>query len=107
MQPSNFRLIALTSCVGKLFTIILKNRQFKFMLSNKYLDGSVQKAFMMATPGCLEHQFKLASIIQDARTKHKSLTVCWLDCGNAYGSVHHSLIDFSLKHCHMHQQNST
>ena len=99
-EPSNFRPIALTSCVGKLFTTILKNRWLEFMLSNKYHDTSVQKAFMTATPGCLEHQSKLASIIQDARTKHKSLTVCWLDLANAYGSVHHSLIDFSLKHYH-------
>ena len=99
-EPSHFRPIALISCVGKLFTTILKNRWLEFMLSNKYLDRSVQKAFMTATPGCLEHQSKLASIIQDARTKHKSLAVCWLDLANAYGSVHHSLIDFSLQHYH-------
>ena len=67
---------------------------------HQYLDRSVQKGFMMATPGCLEHQSKLASIIQDARMKLKSLTVCWLNLANAYSSVHHSLIDFSLKHCH-------
>ena len=95
-EPSNFRPIAFTSCVGKLFTTILKNRWLEFMLSKEYLDRSVQKTFMTATPGCLEHQSKLASIIQDARTKHKSLAVCWLDLANAYGSVHQSLIDFSL-----------
>ena len=99
-EPSNFHPIALTSCVGKLFTTILKNRWFEFMLSNKYLDRSVQKAFMTVTPGCLENQSKMVSIIQDARMKHKSLTVCWLDLASAYGSVHHSLIDFSLKHYH-------
>ena len=99
-EPSNFRPIALTSCVGKLFTTVLKNRWLRYMLSNKYLDRSVQKAFMTATPGCLEHQSKLASILQDAKKKHKSLSVCWLDLANAYGSVHHSLIDFSLRHYH-------
>ena len=31
---------------------------------------------------------------------HKSLAVCWLDLANAYGSVHHSLINFSLRHYH-------
>ena len=30
------------------------------------------------------HQSKLASIIQDARTKHKSLTVCWLDLKQSF-----------------------
>ena len=99
-SPSNFRPIALTSCVGKLFTTILKNRWLEFMLVNKYLDRSIQKAFMTATPGCIEHQSKLAAILHDAKKKHKSLTVCWLDLANAYGSVHHSLIDYSLRHYH-------
>ena len=74
-EPSNFRPIALTSCVGKLFTTILKNRWLEFMLSNKYLDRSVQKPFMTATPGCLEHQSKMASIIQDARSEQVSNSV--------------------------------
>ena len=26
--------------------------------------------------------------------------MCWLDLANAYGSVHHSLIDYALKHYH-------
>ena len=98
--PSNFRPIALTSCVGKLFTTILCRRWLSFMLSNKYLDKGIQKAFMPRTPGCIEHHLKLATVLQDARKKHRSLAVCWLDLANAYGSVHHSLITFSLQHYH-------
>ena len=70
------------------------------MLANGYLDHSVQKAFMNKTSGCIEHQAKLAAILRDAHNKHKSLAVCWLDLANAYGSVHHSLINFSLAHYH-------
>ena len=55
---------------------------------------------MSATPGCVEHHCKLASILAEARKKHKSLAVCWLDLANAYGSVHHSLIQFSVEHYH-------
>ena len=96
--PSNFRPIALTSCVGKLFTTILRNRWLAFMVTNRYLDRSVQKA--SKTPGCIEDHLKLATVIRDARKKHKSLAVCWLDLANAYGSVHHSLISFSLQYYH-------
>ena len=39
-------------------------------------------------------------MIEDARKKHKSLSVCWLDIANAYGSVDHNLIQFSLKDYH-------
>ena len=51
-------------------------------------------------PGCFKHQAKLATAIQEARRKHKSLTVCWLDLANAYGSVHHQLIHFTLNYYH-------
>ena len=39
-------------------------------------------------------------MLAEARKKHKSLSVCWLDLANAYGSVHHSLIEYSLDHYH-------
>ena len=98
--PNNFRPIALTPCVGKLFTTIFCRRWLSFMLSNKYLDRGIQKAFMPRTPGCIEHHLKLATVGQNVRKKHRSLAVCWLDLANAYGSVHHSLITFSLQHYH-------
>ena len=68
------------------------------MIENEYLDPSIQKAFMPATPGYIEHQMKLSSILSEARKKHKSLAICWVDLANAYGRVHHSLIQFSLVH---------
>ena len=68
------------------------------MVANKYLDSSVQKAFLPTVPGCTEHHLKLSSILAEAHSNHKSVAVCWLDLANAYGSVHHPLIDFSLRH---------
>ena len=98
---ANFRpiaLIALTSCIGKLFTTIMKNRLLSLMTSNGYFDPNIQKAFMPSVPGCLEHYTKLATAIHEAHTHHKSLAVCWLDLSNAYDNVHHDLISFSLTH---------
>ena len=99
-NPGNFRPIALTPCVGKLFTTLLRNRWLTYMLVNGYLNPSLQKAFMPTVPGCTEHHLKLSSILSDARKKHRSLAVCWLYLANAYGSVNHSLIQFSLAHYH-------
>lgn len=90
-NPANFRPIALTSCVGKLFTTMLKNRWLKFMTANNYLNTTVQKALLPGIPGCLEHYHKLLTIIRDAHKKHRSLSVCWLDLANAYRSVPHQL----------------
>ena len=41
--------------------------------------------------------------ITEAHKNHHSLTVCWLDLANAYGSVHqchHTLIDYAPQHYH-------
>ena len=70
------------------------------MVANGYLDTSVQKAFLPNIPGCLEQYEKLCAVIQEAHRRHRSLTICWLDLANAYGSVHHQLIKFALKHYH-------
>ena len=53
---------------------------------------------MPGVPGCLKQYQKLCVAISDAHNKHRSLTVCWLDLANAYGSVHHGLIKFALDH---------
>ena len=71
--PSNFHPIALTSCIGKLFTTLLKDRWLQFMVGNNYLDTSVQKAFLPNISGCLEQYQKLQSIIKDVHYKHRSL----------------------------------
>ena len=61
------------------------------MLVNGYFDMAIQRV-------CIEHQLILSTVISEARKKHKALTVCWLDLANAYGSVNHSLIHYSLHH---------
>ena len=70
------------------------------MRVNNYLNSDIQKAFLPTVPGVTEHQAKLAAIIKAARGAKRSLAVAWLDIANAYGSVHHSLIQFVMTHYH-------
>ena len=97
-SPSSFRPIALTPAVSKLLSSILKDRWLRHMRVNNYLDTDLQKAFLPTVPGVTEHHAKLASVIKSAHSDKRSLAVAWLDIANAYGSVHHSLIQFSLSH---------
>ena len=55
---------------------------------------------MPSTLGVVEHQVKLAAVIKAARKQKCCLAIAWLDIANAYGSVHHSLIQFSFAHYH-------
>ena len=82
------------------YAVLKRYRWLTYMLQNNYMDTTIQKAFVHGIPGCTEHQFKLATAIQEARKKHRSLTICWLDLANAYGSVPHQLIQFTLRHYH-------
>ena len=69
-----------------------------FMMANGYLNTMIQKAFVDSVSGYTEHHVKLFSIIdQEARQNHKALAVCWLDLANAYSSMQHSLICYSLE----------
>ena len=99
-NPSNFRPIALTSCVSRVFTSLVKRRWLLFMVSNNYFNTATQKAFINGVPGCSEHHLKLLSILREAQSRCKSLCICWLNLANAFGSVHHDLIKYSLSHYH-------
>lgn len=100
-NPSNFRPIALTSCMGKVFTSVLKHRLLDYATRNNYLDLSIQKAFADSIPGCIEHHFKLSSALNEAKQQQKNICICWIDLANAYGSVHHNLIFLALEHYHL------
>ena len=53
---------------------------------------------MPGISGCTEQSTKVTAALREAHTRHRSVTVCWWDLANAYGSVHHGLIQFSLQH---------
>ena len=104
-SPANFRPIALTPAISKLLSGILRNRWLKHVRLNNYLDSNLQKAFLSTIPGVSEHHAKLASIIKSTKQAKRSLAIAWLDITNAFWSVHHSLIQFSLAHYHARPQN--
>ena len=96
-DPSNFRMIALSSCIGKLFHLILSRRLTTFLLENKIIDNAVQKAFLPGISGCFEHNTIMQEAIRHARTKKKTLHVTFFDLADAFGSVPHQLINFTLE----------
>ena len=69
--------------------------------ANGYIDTSAQKGGVPGFSGCIEHTSAISQLIREANINKTDLTVVWLDLANAYGTVPHQLIDFSLKHHHV------
>ena len=91
-DPGNFRLIALTLVVGKVFHKIISFRLKEYLQKNNVIDTSVQKGFITGLPGVFEHVYSLSAILQDANSAKRPLMITFLNLKNAFGSVPHQLI---------------
>ena len=96
-DPSEFRPIALLNAEGRLFFSIMNVRLSDYMRKNKYIDVSVQKGFMERLSGCIEHSETMHQALLDAHANGRDLCISWIDLANAYGSVRHSMILFTLE----------
>ena len=97
----SFRPISLLNVEGKIFFGVIARRMTSFLLQNKYINTSVQKAGIPGFPGCLEHAQMIWNSLMTAKREKKELHVVWLDLANAYGSVPHNCIKFALKFFHI------
>ena len=88
--PSNFRPITITleTVPLKIFTSILRNRMYRFLNENNYIENSIQKGFVSGMTGTFEHIAHLAQMIKQAKLKQRSIVVTLLDLKNAFGEVH-------------------
>jgi hypothetical protein len=99
-NPADFRPIALTNTIGKIFFSVFSKRLERFMHENAFTSFT-QKGFKAGTPGCLEHSFAMFEALLDAKHEQRQIVVTWLDLCNAYGSVKHNLIQFALHWYHV------
>jgi hypothetical protein len=100
-QPDEMRPITILNAEGRIFFTVCQERMADFMVKNKYIDHSVQKAFLPEMAGCIEHGTLWAEMMKDAKRKQRSLCMIWLDLANAYGSVRHSLALFAMRWYHI------
>ena len=98
---SEFRPIAITSTIGKIFFSVVSERLQVYMLKNKFISQRLQKGFLAGMPGCLEHAFSLTEALKNANQHQRQIVVTWIDLANAYGSVRHNLIQFALHWYHV------
>jgi hypothetical protein len=100
-RPDEFRPIAITNTIGKIFFSFISARLQRYMVKNKYINTSTQKGFLFGVPGCIEHSFALFEALRKCKTGKRALVLSWIDLANAYGSVRHNLIQFALNWYHV------
>ena len=83
-NPSSFRMISLTANIGKLYHTLESTRTLNFMIHNKYLDPSAQKAYIQGINGCVEHIHVIQEVIQDAKFQKKTVHITWVDLIDAF-----------------------
>ena len=83
-----------------MFTSLLRNRVFTFLINNKYIESYYQKDFMPGMSGILEHIVEMSYTINHSRKQQRMVTITLIDLKNAFREVHHSLIQSVLcYHC--------
>ena len=100
-NPANFRPIVLEPVMLKVFTSAIRNKIFKFVRDNKYIETNIQKGFWPGLSGTVEHTELLNYLLNHARNKQRSIIVTLIDLKNAFGEVHHNLLKSILKSHHI------
>ena len=95
--PSNSRMIALASTIGKLYHQILAERFESFVINNNLIDTKFQKAFLQGISGCTDHNVIVHEILSHAKANSKTVHMTWFDLEDAFGSVQHELIYHTLE----------
>jgi hypothetical protein len=103
-RPDEMRPITVLNAEGRIFFSVCQQRMADYMVRNRYINNSVQKAFLPEMAGCIEHGTLWAEMMRDAKRKQRSLCMIWLDLANAYGSVRHSLALFAMEWYHIPQE---
>ncbi|KAJ3601767.1 hypothetical protein NHX12_032733 [Muraenolepis orangiensis] len=100
-QLDQFRIISLLCVEAKVFFSAVSNRLCTYLAENTYIDTSVQKGGISGMPGYLEHTGVVTQLIREAKENKGNLSVLWLDLENAFGSIPHKLVQFTLTKHHV------
>ena len=100
-NPGNFNPIPFEPISAKVFTSLIRNRTYIFLIKNNNAEANIQKGFWSGVSGKVEHTETLTYLINRAQRYDRNLIVTLLDLRNAaFGEVDHDLIQavLSLHH---------
>lgn len=93
---ANYRPIAVTSTITRLFHKILTTRLEDHLRETNFFDATVQKGFLKNLHGCLDHSSILQDVTEESLLAGTSAYVTLFDLKDAFGSIPHLLIKNTL-----------
>ena len=91
--PENLRPITFEPITLKIFTSIIRDQIYEFLLKNE----CYQKGFTPGMSGTFEHIAEMENIINQSRLKQR-LVITLIDLRNAFGTVNHQLIQTVMQY---------
>ena len=85
----------------KILSSIIRRRLYNFLIKNSYIESDIQKGFWDNVPGTIEHNEQLTHMINHARKRQRGLFITLIDLRDAFGEVHHSLLNKVLEYHHV------
>ena len=95
-NASNYRPIACLPLLWKLLTGIFAQKAYKHLYENSLLPDE-QKGCRKGTRGTKDQLLVDKAVLLEAKTKHRLLSMAWIDYKKAYDMVPHALILEMLK----------
>ena len=77
--PENFRPITVEQITLKIFTSIIRDQIYEFLLKNNYIETYYQKGFTPEMSGTFEHIAEMDNIINQSRLKQRNLVITLID----------------------------
>ena len=94
LEPSNFRPVTISSCLGKVFSSILNTRISDF-IENNNLISNLQIGFLKGHRTA-DHLLLLKGIVDSYKRKGKHVYSCFLDFASAFDNVWHKGLIYKL-----------
>ena len=76
-KPENFRPITLEPVLSKIYTSLIRNRIYKFVAANKFIETDIQKSFWNGASGAIEHTDLLSHFLKKSK---KNIAVLLSHC---------------------------
>ena len=95
LDPSNYRGITISNCIGKLFTKIMNTRLLEYLETNNIIKPN-QIGFM-PKHRTSDHILVLKTVIDSFKSAKKSLYMCFVDLKKAFDTVFHEGLFYKLK----------